>query len=37
MSLGLVLALHRFIPTNPGYRVKTLPYFSGLLYILLGF
>jgi NitT/TauT family transport system permease protein len=37
VSLGLVLALHRFIPTSPGYRVKTLPYFSGLLCILLAF
>jgi hypothetical protein len=33
-SLGLVLGLHQLIPTNPGYRVKTLPYFSVLLAIL---
>jgi NitT/TauT family transport system permease protein len=35
-SLGFVLLLHKVIPTHGAYRVKVLPYFSGLLYVLLG-
>ncbi|MDR1955605.1 MAG: ABC transporter permease subunit [Treponema sp.] len=36
LSLGIVLALHLALPADPGYRVKTLPYFSRFIMLLLG-
>ncbi|MDR3249270.1 MAG: ABC transporter permease subunit [Treponema sp.] len=36
-SLGFVLLLHLLIPTHPNYRVKVLPYYTGLLSLLLAF
>jgi NitT/TauT family transport system permease protein len=35
-ALGFVQVLHGLLPTHSGYRVKELPYFSSLIYILLG-
>ncbi|MDR3248416.1 MAG: ABC transporter permease subunit [Treponema sp.] len=34
-SLGFILLLHLAIPTHPNYRVKVLPYYTGLLAALL--
>ncbi|MDR1446529.1 MAG: ABC transporter permease subunit [Treponema sp.] len=35
-SLALVLFLHKTLPAYQGYRVKLLPYFTWLLYVLFG-
>ncbi|MDR0732167.1 MAG: ABC transporter permease subunit [Treponema sp.] len=34
-ALAVNLLVHTLVPTNPGYRVKVLPYFTGFLYVLL--
>ncbi|MDR1024194.1 MAG: ABC transporter permease subunit [Treponema sp.] len=34
-ALLIDLLIHLRVPTNPGYRVKELPYFTGFLYLLL--
>jgi NitT/TauT family transport system permease protein len=34
-SLAAVLAVHRALPVHPKYRVKELPHFSSLIYMLL--
>ncbi|MDR2783845.1 MAG: ABC transporter permease subunit [Treponema sp.] len=35
-ALAVVLAMHVLLPAYQGYRVKILPYFTRLLYILIG-
>ncbi|MDR1786423.1 MAG: ABC transporter permease subunit [Spirochaetaceae bacterium] len=35
-ALGAVLVMHQNLPVYAGYRVKTLPYFTYLLWVLLG-
>ncbi|MDR1971698.1 MAG: ABC transporter permease subunit [Treponema sp.] len=35
-ALAVNLLVHTLTPTNPGYRVKELPYFTIFLYILIG-
>jgi NitT/TauT family transport system permease protein len=36
-ALTAVLFIHRALPVNPGYKVKQFPYFTVLLYVLIGF
>jgi NitT/TauT family transport system permease protein len=34
-ALAVDLLVHTLVPTNPGYRVKELPHFTGFLYVLI--
>jgi hypothetical protein len=36
LALTAVLVIHTLLPAYQGYRVKVLPYFTRLLYVLIG-